>query len=120
MGSANHIRQTTLEVRRLSAAEAEVWVMAAVDAVTPATELRGKVTGPRCPGVTTIELAYPLRPVPTPASAAANTLVARVIIPEPNLWTQATPFLYEGRLELWQDGGCCDTATVAVGLAQAR
>jgi hypothetical protein len=83
-----------------------------VDVVTPATELRGRLMGPRCPGVSTIEIAYPLRPL----SAEGNTLTARVLIPEPNLWTEATPFVYEGPVELWQDGQCCDATRVTVGL----
>jgi hypothetical protein len=114
---SNHIRKTTVEVRRLSPAEAEVWVTAEVDAVTPTTELRGRLLGPRCPGASTIEVAYPLRSLPP---QGASTLAARVIIPEPNLWTEQTPFYYEGPLELWQDGQRCDTATVALALKVSR
>jgi hypothetical protein len=43
-------------------------------------------------------------------------LAAQVLIPEPNLWTEATPFVYDGTVELWQDGQRCDTARVSVGL----
>src|SRR5438067_11144327 len=120
MRPPNRIHQTKLEIRRLSPAEAEVWVTAVLDTVPPATELRGKLTGPHCPGVTTIELAYPLRPLSSWTGAPGNVLVVRVIVPEPNLWTPETPFVYHGKLELWQDGQCCDTATVFVGLAHAR
>src|SRR5262249_35647827 len=112
----NHLRNTTLQVRRLWAAEAEVWVVAELDAVTPTTELRGRLHGPRCPGATTGEVAYPLRPLLQPVPQPPNTLAARVVIPEPNLWTEQTPFVYEGAVELWQDGRRCDTARVSVGL----
>jgi hypothetical protein len=115
----NRIRRVTVEVRRLSSAEAEVWVVAEVEAVTPRTELRGRLVGPRCPGTSTIEVPYPLRPPPRPASGPHGTLAARVVIPEPNLWTAAMPFVYEGPLELWQDGERCDTATVSVALKPA-
>ena len=117
---ANAIRKTAVEVRRLSAAEAEVWVTAEPDAVTSATELRGRLTGPRCPGVTTVEIAYPLRPLPRAAEEPANVLTLRGLIPEPNLWTEATPFVYDVRLELWQDGKRADVATLPVGLKQPR
>jgi hypothetical protein len=109
----NHIRKTTVEVKRLSAAEAEVWVTAELDAVTPGTELRGRLVGPRCPGTSTIEVAYPFRPPPS-TPEAADTQTVRVVIPEPNFWTEQTPFVYEGTIELWQDGRRCDTAAVSV------
>ncbi len=115
---SNRIKQTRVEVRRLSSAEADVWVTAEVEVVTPTTELRGRLTGPRCPGVTTVEVAYPLRPLPRPADGRANTLAVRALIPEPNLWTETTPFVYEGRLELWQDNQRADVAPLAVGLKQ--
>jgi hypothetical protein len=115
----NRIRKSTVDVRRLSAAEAEVWVTVEVEELTPGTELRGKLTGPRCPGVTTVEVAYPLRPLRRPAEEWANALLVRVLIPEPNLWTEGTPFVYDGRLELWQDGKCVDMAKLVVGLKQA-
>jgi hypothetical protein len=37
-----------------------------------------------------------------------------VLIPEPNVWTEATPFVYEGTLELWQDGERQDQAPISV------
>jgi hypothetical protein len=112
------ILQTRVEIRRMSAAEAEVWVVAELDSVTPATELRGKVTGPRCPGVTTVEVAYPFRPTARGGDAPANSLTVRALIPEPNLWTEATPFVYEWLLELWELGRCIDQVRQVVGLKQ--
>jgi hypothetical protein len=114
----NQIRKTTVEVKRLSAAEAEVWLAAEVNELTPTTELRGKLTGPRCPGVTTVEVAYLLHPLPR-EDEEANRLTVRVLIPEPNLWTEMTPFVYTGRLELWQDGYCVDVTNLAVGLKKS-
>jgi hypothetical protein len=115
----NRIKNTRVEIRRLSAAEAEVWITAELEAVTAATELRGKLTGPRCPGVTTVEVAYPLGRLPGSVEAAANTLTVRALIPEPNLWTRATPFVYDCRLELWQNGVLVDQRTQTVGLKQS-
>jgi hypothetical protein len=114
----NRIRRTTVEVRRLSPAEAEVWVVAELVAVTPTTELRGRLVGPRCPGISTVEVPYPLRP-PRERDGPPGTLTVRAVIPEPNLWTPATPFVYEGTLELWQDGERCDVATISAALKPA-
>jgi hypothetical protein len=115
---SNHIRNTRIDIRRLSPAEAEVWISVEPETVTPGTELRGKLTGPRCPGVTTVEVAYPLLPIP-PVAMQANTVAARVVIPEPNLWTEATPFLYTAHTELWEQGERADIASLSVGLRQS-
>lgn len=112
---SGQIRKTTWQVRRLSAVEAEVWLHVEVDRATPASELRGRLHGPRCPDVTTVEVAYTLQPL----AQAGNTLTARVVIPEPNLWTEKMPFVYEGAVELWEEGCCHDLATVSLGLKSA-
>jgi Glycosyl hydrolases family 2 len=114
---SNRIRNTRIDIRRLSPAEAEVWVTVELEVVTSGSELRGKVTGPRCPGVTTVEIAYALLPLTRERQDYA--LLARVVIPEPNLWTEATPFVYNARVELWEQGQRVDVANVAVGLKQA-
>lgn len=111
----NRIRKTTWEVRRLSAVEAEVWLHIEVDQATPAMELRGRLHGPRCPGVTTVEVAYPLRSL----AQNGNTFTARVLIPEPNLWTERMPFVYEGTVELWEADRCHDRESVSLGLKSA-
>jgi hypothetical protein len=110
----NRIRRTNVQVRRLSPVEAEIWISADLDRVTPSTALGGKMAGPRCPEVSTLEVAYPLQPFSPSEAQAANRLAVRVLIPEPNLWTEAMPFVYEGAVELWQDGECCDRAPVSV------
>ena len=58
-----------------------------------------------------MEVAYPLRPLPN-----SNGLSARVVIPEPSLWEPACPFLYEGVVELWEDGARCEQAPIRRGL----
>ena len=113
---SNRIRRTSVEIHRLSPAEADVWIRAELDWVTPGTELRGRLVGPRCPGVTTLEVPYLLRPPRQADVDLGNTLIARAVIPEPNLWTEETPFVYEGSLELWQDDERCDIVKLSVGL----
>ena len=111
----NRICKTTWDVRRLSAVEAEVWLRVEAERVTATTELRGRLHGPRCPGVTTVEVAYSLQPL----AGSADSLAARVVIPEPNLWTEKTPFTYEGTVELWEEGQCRDRTEVSLGLKSA-
>ena len=118
-GMSNRIRRTTVEVRRLLPTEAEVWVIAEVADVTATSELRGRLMGPKCPGVTTVEVAYPFRPPPQYATSV-NGLAVRAVIPEPNLWTETTPFFYDGPLELWEDGRRCEVVQVSVTLERLR
>jgi hypothetical protein len=40
----------------------------------------------------------------------------RVIIPEPSFWEPESPFLYQGPVELWQNGQRCDQAQITRGL----
>ena len=115
---SNRIRNSRIKIRRLSPAEAEVWIVVEPERLTPNTDLRGKVTGPRCPGVTTVEIAYPFQPFRR-GDGQDNTLTARVLIPEPNLWTEATPFVYNARLELWEQGELAEVANLSVGLKQS-
>jgi beta-galactosidase/beta-glucuronidase len=117
--SNNRIRTIALVVRRLTAVEAEIWVQVEVERITPTTEVRGKLLGPRCPGVTTVEIAYALQAMPRAPRQNNNTIVMRAIIDEPNLWTAKTPFVYEGFAELYEDGHCQDRAPVSVGLKLA-
>ncbi len=111
----NRLRQVTAQVRRLSSAEAEVWLLIEAEQVTATTEVRGRLVGPRCPGATTIEVAYPLRSFPShPETLPA--LSRRVVIPEPSLWEAEQPYVYRAVVELWEDGRLCDRAEFDYGL----
>ena len=61
---SNRILRTTLQQKRLSIAEAELWIHVEVEQITAGIELRGRFTGPKCPGIETVQIAYPLRPLP--------------------------------------------------------
>jgi hypothetical protein len=97
------IDQLVIEQKRLSSAEAELWVVVHVERINPSTQLRGSLVGPRCASAETVQIAYPLKPI-SPAGHDENILIGRVLIPEPNFWTNATPFVYEGNVELWHEG----------------
>ena len=111
----NRILRLDVRDHSLAAAAAELRVAVTPEARTPATELRGRLTGPRCPYAATVEVAYPLRPPPGPPPAP-GVLTARVVIPEASLWEPESPFLYTLTVELWQDGRRCDEAVVTRGL----
>jgi hypothetical protein len=104
------IRRVTVEPVRVSSAEAVLLVRVELDSPAEGVELRGTLVGPRCEGVSAVEVAYPLRPEP------GEGLVLRVVVPEPNLWSAATPFRYEGRVEAWAGGARADSRVFAVEL----
>jgi hypothetical protein len=104
----NRILDVQVQTQRLTPMEAELCILVRAETMTPATELRGRFVGPKCPGVTTVEVAYPLRPF----ADLREGLMARVVIPEPNRWEEQCPFVYDGVVELWQDGQCCDVRHV--------
>jgi hypothetical protein len=106
-----------VEVRNhiLTPAEAEVWIT-----ILPADSLsdmavRGRLTGPRCQYATTVEVAYPLSPLPDHL-ARPGDLTARAIIPEPSFWDPESPFLYEGTVEVWKGGNRWYEAAPSHGL----
>jgi hypothetical protein len=99
---------------RFEPTEAELTITAVPDQSAGDQELRGRLVGPQSVYAETIEIAYALRPAPGPDDLPR----ARVIIPEPNYWSPATPFLYTGPLELWQAGQCVDRTQIIYGLRQ--
>jgi hypothetical protein len=95
-------------IHSLDQAHADVRVM--FDDLPAGVEVRGRLMGPRCPGVSTVEVAYRLRPLPREAG------IYQVLIPEPNMWSPAQPFRYEGPVDFWQDGELVGQVTVSLGL----
>jgi hypothetical protein len=116
---SNRIRRIELSNRTLAPAEAEVWVTVHLDEVTPTTEVRGRLMGPTCLYASTVEVAYPLRPLAKsqkPKASDGPSLTMRVVIPEPSLWDPECPFLYSGPVELWQGGERLAQITIRHGL----
>src|SRR5436309_5037500 len=95
--------------------DAELRVSVTPGWLTPGTELRGRLTGPRCRYAATVEVAHPLRPLPGP-QAPDGPLVRRFIVPEASPWEPESPFLYDGVVELWQDGQLSDQREWTTGL----
>jgi len=121
MGALPTLRRTRVRLRSLSPVGAEVWVSADVADATPgaAGAVRGRVMGPRCRYARTVEVAYPLRPLP-PAVALALGLTARIVIPEPSLWDTASPHLYAGPVTYVENDQTLDQTTVRFGLRDVR
>jgi hypothetical protein len=59
----------------------------------------------------TIEVAYPLQPFPRKPEDLLE-LAMRVVIPEPSFWEPECPFVYDGVVELWEEGERCDVRQV--------
>src|SRR5262249_31064106 len=58
---------------------------------------------------------YPLQALPGPPRPD-EALVRRVVVPEANPWDPESPFLYDGVVELWQDGSRVDRRVIRTGL----
>jgi hypothetical protein len=99
----------------LNPAEAEIWITVLPVDPPGEAELRGRLVGPHCQYASTVEVAYPFRPLPGPPAKTGN-LTARVIIPEPSFWDPESPLLYHGSLEGWKAGSRCWTAEISHGL----
>lgn len=110
------IRHVSIAPRSLSPFEADLLVRVESDA--DGIELNGRLIGPTCLYATTIEVAYPLRPLP--GRDLFGPLTRRVVIPEPSLWSPVTPFLYRGFLELTRHGGTVERLDVVTGLRSLR
>jgi hypothetical protein len=111
----NSIRGSHVRDRSLDPAEAELWITVIPEHRTATTEVRGRLMGPRCRFSTTVEIAYPLRTFGRKPEGLPE-LTMRVIIPEASLWEPQSPFLYEGPIELWEDGRQCDLVELSHGL----
>jgi hypothetical protein len=93
----------SVEIRdhRLDLAEAEVRLVFTLRQPVGPIELKGRLVGPRNAYASTIEVAYPLRPLAGPQQQDPRIVVGRIVIPEPCFWEPGAPNLYEGPVELW-------------------
>jgi hypothetical protein len=112
----SRIRQVDILDHALDPTRAELRVRVVLYQDAPGVEVRGRLMGPRCPYASTVEIAYPLRPLRDQDSGTTRTY--QVLIPEPSLWDPESPFLYQGPVELWQDGQRCQVVQVSHGLRQ--
>lgn len=107
----NRIRDVVVVNHRLDPVETELAIHVLLEKLTPATELKGRLTGPRCAYSSTIEIAYSVREI-----LRGDHIELQVVIPEPSWWEPETPFLYVGSIELWQEGEFCQRVPIVHGI----
>jgi hypothetical protein len=112
----NRIVELVVTDHRLDPAESEVRVAVYPEKLTSGTEVRGRLMGPGSPYTSTIEIAYHWREM----SRTADHILLRSVIPEPCFWEPQSPYLYQGPLELWQDGQRIAQTHLSRGLRQVR
>src|SRR5262245_15996300 len=108
---SNRILDAYVATHRADPADAELRIVVRAERITPGTQIKGRLTGPRSPYASTVEIAYPFREL-----ARSDHILLRALIPEPSWWTPQTPLLYEGPLELWQDGELCEQVRLRHGI----
>jgi len=84
------------EIVRATPAVAEFLAHVELDALATDCDVTGHATGPRCAGVSTVEVTYPMKV----AEVGGTTVSLRCMIPEPNLWSPETPFTYATTVEI--------------------
>jgi hypothetical protein len=107
----NRILDVVVVNYRLDPHETELRVHVKTEHLTPTTEIRGRLLGPRCAYSSTIEIAYALREV-----ERSGHLELRAVIPEASWWDPESPFLYDGAIELWHDGALGDRIEFGHGI----
>lgn len=100
----------TVRVHRLDPTVAELRIEFA--GLPPDVEVRGRLMGPRCKGISTVEIAYPLRMLTHPTYC--------VVIPDPVCWTADRPSVYEGPVEFRHGGQHVGKLTISVAIKAAK
>jgi len=95
----------TFEIVRATTAVAEFLVRVELDIPAEGSEISGRAVGPRCPGVSTVEVVYLM----TRVGRGGNEVALGCVIPEPNLWKPAMPFTYGVRVEMRAHGVVVDS-----------
>jgi hypothetical protein len=100
------------EVVRATPTVAEFLAHVTLDEPAAGCEFAGRVVGPCCAGVSTVEVAYLMRVV----EVGEKTATMRCVIPEPNLWTPEAPFTYAATVELMANDESLDARSSNVAI----
>jgi hypothetical protein len=98
------ITSLTAEIVRANTTVAQFLVHVVLDGPVSECAIKGRLLGPRCPGITTVEIAYPLVQI----ESCGMTAKFIGVIPEPNLWTPEAPFVYELTVQVRDAGKLTD------------
>ncbi len=112
--TSNRLKGVELCKLTVSAVAADIWLNVVVEKVTPGTEVRGRIVGPRCLFAETTEVVSPLRSVRHNVEGQM-ALIARTAIPNPGFWETENPLLYRVVVELWQDERRCEVSGFDLG-----
>ena len=112
----NRIRNVHVSNHRLDPHETELRIHVEVEGLTPTMAIKGRLVGPRSVYSSTVEIAYTVREV----ARASELVELRVVIPEASWWEPKKPFLYQGRLELWQDDTMRESVTIRHGIRRLQ
>ena len=104
------------EIIRATPAVAELLVHVELDVPAVDCEVCGRAVGPRCPGVSTVEVSYPM----TTSKVSDTSVSLRCVIPEPNLWTVEVPFTYVVIIDVRQGRDVVETRNGVVALRAAK
>jgi hypothetical protein len=99
---------------RVSSSEAEVSFEVNAERVTPGTEIRGHIIGPRSLYGETVGFVSPLRSV-RHRTEGEVVLIARTSFAHPGFWDPQNPLLYRVVVELWQGEQRCDVSGFDLG-----
>ena len=105
-----------VEPVRCTQAAAELLFHVELSGPASGCEVRGRAVGPRCEGISTVEVAYPF----AMAEARDNVVSLRCTIPEPNLWTREAPFGYATSFEVRVGGELTDSRGGSIALGPAK
>jgi hypothetical protein len=100
------------EVVRTTPAIAEFVVHVELDRAAGDYEVTGRAVGPKCSGISTVEVPYPL----TRIAASDRVVSLRCTIPEPNLWKPDARFTYNVSIGLKANGNLVDSRTSEIAL----
>lgn len=106
------IASLNFEVIRATPAVAEFLVHVELTGLSGECEVSGRVVGPKCAGISTVEVAYPL----TRMARNDRVVSLRCAIPEPNLWAPESRFTYEVSIALHVNGDLVDSRTSEIAL----
>lgn len=111
---SNRLKEIDRFKLTVSPTAADIWFKVVVQRITPGTEIRGRIVGPRCLFAKTTEFVSPLRSVSHRKDEQA-TLIARTAIRNPGFWDLDNPLMYRVVIELWQDGQRCEVSGFDLG-----
>ena len=100
------------EIVRATSAIAEFIVRVELDGPPRDCKVSGRAVGPKCSGISTVEVAYPM----SVANASDTAVSLRCVIPEPNLWTPERRFTYEVSAALRVNGDLVDSITIEIAI----